>query len=127
MVASAATVATHVTDACQTLVEQAAVTGVEAALAKGRAAEQRSALARAERVQGNTQRAPDRALDLANKTGQEAVRGDLKEAQEGRQKAEVDAAQLRVEVEGSCTTTPAGCQAASGEHQGIVPVHTAPD
>ena len=30
-----ASVATHVTDACQVLVEQAAATGVEAALAKG--------------------------------------------------------------------------------------------
>ena len=44
---------------------------------------------------------PDRALKAANKRGEEleAVRGDLKEAQEGRQKAEVEAAQLRVEVE----------------------------
>ena len=99
--ALAHTVSTHVTDACQTLVEQAAVTGVEAALAKGRAAEQRSALARAEKVQGNTQCVLDRALDVANKRGQEleAVRGDVKEAQEGRQKVEVEAAQLRVEVE----------------------------
>ena len=55
---------------------------MEAALAKGRAAEQRSALSRAEKVQGNTQRALDQALELANKWGNEleAVRGDLKEA-----------------------------------------------
>ena len=94
MWALAATLATHVTDACQTLVEQVAVTGVEAALAKGRAAEQRSALSRAEKVMGNAQRALDRALELANTRGEEleAVRGDLKDAQEGRQKAEVEAA-----------------------------------
>ena len=81
--------------------EQAAVTGVEAALAKGRAAEQKSALSRAQRVQLNTQRALDRALELANKSGEEreAVRGDLQEAHEGRQKAEVEAAQLRLQVE----------------------------
>ena len=78
--ALAASVATHVTDACQTSVEQAAATGVEAALAKGRAADHKSALSRAEKVQGNTQRALDRALDLANKRGEEleAVRGDLR-------------------------------------------------
>ena len=35
MEALGASVATHVTDACQVLVEQAAVRGVEAALAKG--------------------------------------------------------------------------------------------
>ena len=64
-----ASVATHVTDACQTLVEQAATTGVEAALAKGRAAHNKSALARAEKVQGNSQRALDRALNLATKRG----------------------------------------------------------
>ena len=82
MVALAARVATHVTDACQTLVEQAAVTGVEAALAKGRAADHWSASARAEKVQGNSQRALDRALEVANKRGEEleAVRGDPKEA-----------------------------------------------
>ena len=99
--ALAAIVATHVTDACHTLVEQATVTGVEAALANGRAAEQRWALSRAEKVQGNTQRALDRALVMANKGGGgvEAVRGDLKEAEEGRQEAEVKAAQLRVEME----------------------------
>ena len=76
--------------------EQAAVTGVEAALAKGRADEQRSPLSRAEMVQGSTQRALDRALEMANKRGEEleAVRGDLKEAQEGRQKAGLEAAQL---------------------------------
>ena len=81
--------------------QQAAVTGVEAALAKGRAAEQRSASWRAEKIQGNTQRAVYRALKFANKRGEEleAVRGDLKEAKEGRQKAEVEVAQLRVEVE----------------------------
>ena len=93
--------ATHVTDACQVLVEQAAATGVEAALAKGRAADHKSALARAEKVEGNTERALDQALDLANKRGEEleTVRGALQTAEEGRQKAEVEAAQLRVEVE----------------------------
>ena len=98
--ALAASVASHVTDACQTLVEQAAATGVEAALAKGRSANHTSALTRAEKVQGNTQHALDRALDLANKRGEarEAVRGDLKEAHEGRPKAEVQVAQLGVEV-----------------------------
>ena len=35
-----ASVATHVTDACQVLVEQAAATGVEAALDKGPSADQ---------------------------------------------------------------------------------------
>ena len=50
-----ASVATLVTDACQVLVEQAAATGVEAALAKGRSADHKSALAKAEKVQGNTQ------------------------------------------------------------------------
>ena len=94
-----ASVATHV--ACQTLVEQAAATGVNAALAKGRAADHKSALARAEKVQGNTQRALDQALNLANKTGEEleTVMGAVKTAEEERQKAEVEAAQLRVEVE----------------------------
>ena len=42
------------TDTCEPLVEQAAATGVEAALAKGRAADNKSALARAEKVRGNT-------------------------------------------------------------------------
>ena len=45
-----ASVATHVTDACQVLVDQAAATGVEAALAKGRSADHESALANAEKV-----------------------------------------------------------------------------
>ena len=45
--ALAASVATHVTDTCKTLVDQAAATGVEAALAKGRAADQKSALSKA--------------------------------------------------------------------------------
>ena len=96
-----ASVATHVTDACQVLVEQAAATGVEAALAKGRSADARSALANAEKVQGNSQRALDQALNLANKRGEEVevMRGALREAEEGRRKAEVEAAQLRVEVE----------------------------
>ena len=44
------------------LVEQAAATGVAAALAKGRSADHKSALAKAEKVQGNTQRALDQAL-----------------------------------------------------------------
>ena len=97
-----ASVATHVTDACQVLVEQAAATGVEAALAKGRSADHRSALAKAEKAQGNTQRALDQALNLAAKRGEEveAMREALREAQEGRRKAEVEVAQLRVEVEG---------------------------
>ena len=95
-----ASVATHVTDACQVLVEQAAATGVEAALARGRSADHKSALARAEKVQGNTQRALDQAFNLAAKRGEEveAMREALREAQEGRRKAEVEAAQLRVEV-----------------------------
>ena len=97
-----ASVATHVTDACQVLVEQAAATGVEAALAKGRSADHKSALAKAEKVQGNTQHALDQALNLAGRRGEEveAMREALREAQEGRRKAEVEAAQLRVEVEG---------------------------
>ena len=97
-----ASVATHVTDACQVLVEQAAATGVEAALAKGRSADHKSALAKAEKAQGNTQRALDQALNLAAKRGEEveAMREALREAQEGRRKAEVEAPQLRVEVEG---------------------------
>ena len=96
-----ASVATLVTDACQVLVEQAATTGVEAALAKGRSADHKSALAKAEKVQGNTQRALDQALNLAAKRGEEveAMRGALREAEDGRRKAEVEAAHLRVEVE----------------------------
>ena len=43
-----ASAATHEIDACHTLVEQAVATGVEAALAKGRAADHKSVLARAE-------------------------------------------------------------------------------
>ena len=97
-----ASVATHVTDACQVLVEQAAATRVEAALAKGRSADHKSALAKAEKAKGNTQRALDQALNLAAKRGEEveAMREALREAQEGRRKAEVEASQLRVEVEG---------------------------
>ena len=99
-----ASVATHVTDACRVLVEQAAATAVEAARAKGRSADHKSALAKAEKAQGNTQRALDQALNLAAKRGEEveAMREALREAQEGRRKAEaeVEAAQLRVEVEG---------------------------
>ena len=102
MEALGASVATHVTDACQVLVEQAAATGVEAALAKGWSADHKLALAKAEKAQGNTQRALDQALNLAAKRGEEveAMREALREAQEGRRKAEVEAAQLRVEVEG---------------------------
>ena len=75
--------------------------GEEAARAKGRAADHKSALLKAEKVQGVTQRALDQALNLATKRGEEleTVRAALKEAEEGRQKAEVEAAQLRVEVE----------------------------
>ena len=100
--ALAASVATHVTDACQVLVEQAAATAVEAALAKGRSADHKAASAKAEKVQGNTQRALDQALNLAAKRGEEveAMREALREAQERRRKAEVEAAQLRVEVGG---------------------------
>ena len=96
-----ASVATHVTAACQVLVEQAAATGVEAALAKGRWADHKSALAKAEKVLGNTQRALDEALNLAAKRGEEVetMRGALREAEQGRRKAEVEAAALRVEVE----------------------------
>ena len=93
-----ASVATHVTDACQVLVDQAAATGVEAALAKGRSADHKSALAKAEKAQGNTQRALDQALNLAAKRGEEVEA--MREAQEGRRKAEVEVAQLRMEVEG---------------------------
>ena len=94
MGALVASLATHVMDSCQTLVEQAAATGVEAALAKGQAADHKSALSKAEKVQGNTQRALDQALKLATKRGEEleTVTGALKEAEEGRQKAEVEAA-----------------------------------
>ena len=101
MGALAATMATHVTDGCRTLVEQVAVTGVEVALARVRATEQRTFLLRADKVQGNTQRALDEALNLAKKRGEEleTVREALKEAEMGRQKAEVEAAGLRVEVE----------------------------
>ena len=101
MEALGASVATHVTDACQVLVEQAAATGVEAALAKGWSADHKLALAKAEKVHGNTPRALDHALNLVAKRGQEveAMRGALREAEDGRRKAEVEAAQLRVEVE----------------------------
>ena len=97
-----ASVATHVTDACQVLVEQAAATGVERALAKGRSADHKLALAKDEKAQGNTQRALDQALNLAANRGEEveAMREALREAQEARRKAEVEAAQLSVEVEG---------------------------
>ena len=94
MEALGASVATHMTDSCQVLVEQAAATGVEAALAKGRSADHKSVflakvLAKAERVQGNTQRGLDQALNLAAKRGEEveAMREALREAQEGRRKA----------------------------------------
>ena len=96
-----ASVATLVTDACQVLAQQAAATGVEAALAKGHSADHKSALAKAEKVQGNTQPALDQALNLAAKRGEEveAMRGALREAEDGRRKAEMEAAQLRVELE----------------------------
>ena len=101
MEALGASVATHVTDACPVFVEQAAATGVEAALAKCRSADHKSALAKAEKVQGNTQRALDQALNLAAKRGEEVetMRGALREAEEGRRKAEVEAAAVREEVE----------------------------
>ena len=81
--------------------EQAAATGVEAAPAKGRSADHKLALSKAEKVQSNTQRALDQALNLAAQRGEEveAMRGALREAEDGRRKAEVEAAQLRVEVE----------------------------
>ena len=81
MEALGASVATHVTDACQVLVEQAAATGVEAAMAKGRSADHKSALAMAEKAQGNTQRALDQALNLAAKRGEEVEA--MREAPEG--------------------------------------------
>ena len=64
-----ASVATHVTDVCHVSLEQAAATGVEAALAKGWSTDHKSALAKAEKVQGNTQRALDQALNLAARGG----------------------------------------------------------
>ena len=66
-----------------------------------RRADHKSALAKAEKVQGNTQRALDKALNLAAKRGEEVetLRGALRAAEEGRRKAEVEAAALRVEVE----------------------------
>ena len=69
--------------------------------AKGRAAHHKLALSRAEKAQGNTQLALDRALDLVNKWGEDlkAVRGNLKEAREERQRADVEAAELRVQVD----------------------------
>ena len=80
--------------------QQAAVTGVEAILATGRAAVSRLALWRVQKDQGNTQRALERALEMPNKRGkEEAVRGDLKDPNEGGQKAEPDAAKVTVEVE----------------------------
>ena len=65
--------------------EQAAATGVEAALAKGRSADHKSALAKAEKVQGNTQRALDQALNLAAKRGEQVktLRGALHEGGRG--------------------------------------------
>ena len=94
-------VATHVTDPCRVLVQQAAATGLEAALAKGRSADHKSSLAKAEKVQGNTQRALDQALNLASKRGEEveAMRETLREAEYRRRKAEVEVAQHGVEVE----------------------------
>ena len=85
-----ASVATLLTDTCHVLVEQA-----------GRSANHKSALAKAEKVQGNTQRALDHALNLAAKRGEvvETVRGAPRKAEKVRQKAEVEAAALRVEVE----------------------------
>ena len=73
---------------------QDAATGVEAALAKGRSADHKSALVKAEKVQGNTQRALDQALNLAANRGEEveAMRGALREAEDGRRRAEVEAA-----------------------------------
>ena len=70
-------------------------------MAKGRSADHKLALAKAENVQANTQRALDQALNLAAKRGEEVetVRGALREAEEGRRKAEVEAAALSVEVE----------------------------
>ena len=74
---------------------------VEAALTKGRPAASRSQLSKVEKVQGNTQRPLDRALDMVEKSRVEikGLRDGLKEAAEGRQKTEVEAAVLTVEVE----------------------------
>ena len=54
MEALGASVATHLTDACQFWLKLAAATGVEAALANRRSNDHKSALAKAEKVQGNT-------------------------------------------------------------------------
>ena len=96
-----ASVATHVTDACQVLVEQAAATG-GGRTGQGSVGRPQVGLGEGRKAQGNTQRALDQALNLAAKRGEEveAMREALREAQEGRRKAEVEAAQLRVEVEG---------------------------
>ena len=98
--ALAVTVAPHMTDACKTSVEKAAITGVLAAWAKGRAADSKWAFSRVENCQGNTQHAVDPALDMANRRGEEveALRVELKESKGGKQKAEVEVAKLR-EVE----------------------------
>ena len=82
--------------------QAAEAAGGAAEAAGARPAKPVSALAKAEQVQGNTQRALDQALNLAAKRGEEveAMREALREAQEGRREAEVEAAQLRVEVEG---------------------------
>ena len=84
MGALAPTVATHVTDACQTCQTKRPPW-------RGGGRPSKSALSRAETVQGNSQRALDHTLNRANKRGEEleTVRGAVKEAEEGRQKAEV--------------------------------------
>ena len=94
-------VATLLTDTCQSLVEQAAAKGVKTALAKGRAADRKSAMAKAEKFRGNTQGALDQALNLAAKLGGEleTTRWALRVAEEGRRNAEVEAAGLRMGVE----------------------------
>ena len=59
--------ATEMKDACSTVVEQAAITGVEATLSKSRHAETKSTLAMVERLQGNGKHALDHALDMVKK------------------------------------------------------------
>ena len=85
----------------RSLVEQAAATGVEAALSKSGQAKSKFALAKVDGVQVNTQCALDRALNVVKKGREEreGLHWQLKEATEGRHKAKDDAARLRVVVE----------------------------
>ena len=71
--------------------------GVQAAPATVGAADHKSAFARAEQIKGNTQRALDQPLNLAAQRGEEPE--TLREAEQGRRKADLEAAGLREEVE----------------------------